>query len=139
MDLNWSLQPLYFLLLFVGVDLNPDGKVYSKSRKFLTFSYCLICLFLNLAIHISALIYVCINLEQHKLETITSSWNLVIDYLNFAIHGLASHLILLIVVKPRWASVLESFRCLNNQLELELIVRLRRLSLLGVFSAVLWV
>ena len=135
-----SLQPLTCLLTLIGVDLTKSV----RNSKWLFF-YATICLFLNIASQMDVIIYCFQNIREFsilgfgKLETITSAWSTVMDTTNYAIHGVVGHVVLLFVVRIRWATLIERFSRLEDQLAPEFFVKLRRISIFATGFIILWV
>jgi len=69
--------------------------------------YAATCLLANIASQLNVIIYIFFNLSsfsldgKNKLETVTSSWNAIADFINYAIHGVGGHLILLTVIRSK--------------------------------------
>ena len=61
------------------------------------------------------------------------------DTTNYAIHGVVGHVVLLFVVRIRWATLIERFSQLEDQLAPEFFVKLRRISVFATGFIILWV
>ena len=124
----------------MGVDLSERTKSATSYK-----CYAAVCLLLNFASQIDVIVYCIQNVNGFSiiglgtLKTVTSSWNTVIDFINYAINGILGHLILLFVIRPRWAALIESFYRLEDQLDAKVFIHVRRMTLFATFSTVLWV
>jgi hypothetical protein len=78
-------------------------------------------------------------LGVETVKKITSSWNVIIDLVNFTIQGIGGHLILLFVVRPRWTCLIDTFSRLEDQLESKFFIKLRRIALFSAISLTFWV
>ncbi len=138
---SWSIQPVVVWIRILGVNL-PD--VYSTScqwlnRCFMIF-YGVLCFVANLLNVITILYYLHASRIEDKLEfegglrfdTAVATWNLIIDYCNYAISGVGIHLLFLVVIQPRWLGLLETFQRSQITLSGKYFNRMRKMSLLGI-------
>lgn len=137
---KWSFRPILIGFRCIGIDLlESSNKLH---RRFCLF-YSMLCLLLNLAAEVDILNFLkspeLFIMGEDKLETtITSSWNAVIDFVNYAVHSLGSHLILLTFFRARLERLLNVMmhRC-NSQWNFY--TKLYRLSIFGVIYIALTV
>jgi len=102
---NQSLRPLLLLLRFIGINLL---KINNLSHRCLNISYDAIWLLINIIGQIDVMVFLFQNRDNYLMlgvetvKKVTSSWNVIIDLVNFTIQGIGGHLALLFVVRPRW-------------------------------------
>ena len=139
------LRPLVLWIRFLGIDLSDAEGSFPKKRRWITMLYAAIFLLANIASQCDVIIYLFNNLSNFGVnktsqsKTITSLLNTLIDFINFAIHGVGSHLILLAVIRPRWKNLMQSFILLEKQLDFEYFIKLRRVTIFSVFFILFWV
>ena len=145
--LTWSLRPLVVFTNCIGIHL-PDcaahNFVIKNNRRWIKFSHALFCFLLNLVSQVGSFTFLLRSkstlgvIGQDSLNTTTAFVNAICDYANYSIASVGSHLILLVVVRPRWEALISSFQRYEKQLEPKFYIKLRRISLLGVcFTAFL--
>jgi hypothetical protein len=140
-NLTWSLRPLLLFTNCIGIHL-PDCAAHSstikRNQRWIKFSHTLFCFLLNVVSQVGSFVFLLRSkstfgvIGQDNLDTTTAFVNAICDYANYAIASVGSHLILLVVVRPRWVEVISSFQCYEKQLKREFYIKLRRVSLLGV-------
>ena len=139
---NQSLRPLLLLLRFIGINL---FKINSSSNRCLNISYDAIWLLINSIGQIDVMVFLFQNRDKYLMlgvetvKKVTSSWNVIIDLVNFTIQGIGGHLALLFVVRPRWGSLVETFSLLEDQLDPQFFIKLHRIALFCVISLIFWV
>jgi hypothetical protein len=138
----WSVQPLVTWAKWLGIDLSSGQKF---SRCFVLYS--LFVLLTSMSIQLLCLSYV---IDNHKeisvtftIETSyhsdTFSWNTAMDYVNYAVHSLATHVIFLSVFRARWNLLGETFQNLESFLKFSFFDRIRKASILGLVWIILLV
>ncbi len=148
---SWSIQPAVIWIRILGVNL-PD--VYPTSfywhYRGLMFFYGVLCFLANAFSQISILYYLYISRIEDQLEiaggarfnTAVASWNLIIDFCNYAINGMGTQIIFLFVIRPRWYGLLETFQRSQVTLNDESFSRIWKISFLGIayiIVAVSWI
>ena len=141
------LRPFVLWVRLLGIDLSDDEKrnATSKKKKWFIICYATTCLLANIASQLNVIIYIFFNLstfslvEKNKLETVTSSWNAIADFINYAIHGVGGHLILLTVIRSRWTNLIQSLQFLDKSLDPKFFARLRRITIFSVAFIIIWV
>ena len=139
---SWSIQPLVTWFRILGVNL-PESCSTSRqhwcSRTF-NIVYGIFCFVANLLGQFEILYYMHVKRMEGKLQlagevpfnTETATWNLIIDFCNYAIHGVGSHIILLLVIRPRWSGVMEIFQQCHFAFSNQSFNRIRKISFLGI-------
>jgi len=146
--LLYSLRPILFWIRCLGIDLLQDQRnrhVCCLPYWLWWLVYRLLALSLNLTSQIDVL-YFLKNPELYisassdgEIESATFTWNRIIDYTNHVVHGIGSHLILLIVIRSRWNQLLEALRRCEHMMDPNFYVRLRKITIFGVAYIVLLV
>lgn len=140
----WSIQPLVTWAKWLGIDLS-SGERQKCSWWFVLYS--VFVLFISISIQLPCLNYV---IDNHKIISITFtiensynsdtfSWNTVMDFVNFAVHSLGTHVIFLSVFRARWNLVGETFQNLELFLKFSFFDRIRKASILGLVWIILLV
>ena len=139
LNLAWSLRPLLIFCRCIGIDLLTDSL---KRRKI---CYAFFCIILNIMSQIVTNFF-CLQaifstgkIGQDTFNSVTSSLNAIIAYLNYAITASGSHLIFLLVIRPRWVALIKTFQRFENQLEPKFFIKLRWFSFIGVGFIILLV
>ena len=147
LNLSWSLRPILILLRFLGVDLyDRNNKEQESKIHFLLKAFYFLVLFVcNVFAQAGSLTIAIFRFtgkvtsqayenqrETEIQKTAISLLNELVDYLNFTINCIVSHLLLLTVVRKQWKKLIESFHLLEKQqLETQFFIQLRRVSILG--------
>ena len=140
-DLNCSLSLLNsWLRLTTGVNFLKSDIYFHK----MTIYYQFFCLCANIASLIFILLQLIHNPKSmtisNNFATKTEILNSVIDYGNWAVSSLATHVtLLLIVVQNRFPILINCFRHSIDLLTISFYFQLRRLSIIGVTCIVLLV
>ncbi len=117
----WSIRPLIIWLRIIGVDL-PDISTPSTQRnRWLSSGYRAFCFLLHASCQINILRYLFnTGLQVFLYQTddlgfgsTTVLWNWIIDFTNYTINGIATHLALLTVIRLQWINMLEICQRLN--------------------------
>jgi len=122
-------------------------EVISHNRKRLKTFYALFCFFLNVARRILSDFFIFHTLStlgkvgQDNLNSFTSSMNLIINYTNYCVAVIGTHSILLLVVRPKWPTLMQTFQRFEHKLEPKFFIKLRWFSILcTVFVVILvWI
>lgn len=144
-DFVWSLRPLILLFRILGIDLSDRNNFDKRSRHWYIILYTMVCFFLNLGSQVDVMKFFFENLSTYelagvtKLQTITAFASAIIEYVNYTIYGVFNHLILIFVVRPRWADLIDSYRCTEDLLDTTFFSRLRRISCVAVAVLIIWV
>jgi len=131
LNLTWSLHPLVLLIRCIGVDLLNGGTAISHNRKRLKTFYALFCFFLNVASRIISDYFIFHTLStlgkvgQDNLNSFTSSMNLIINYTNYCVAVIGTHSIFLLVVRPKWPTLMQTFQRFEHKLEPKFFIKLR--------------
>ena len=144
---NSSLRPLFILLRLLGVDLSVGSEVnHSKIRYCSTIVYGMICFLFNLSTQILNLILIISTYtSSYELEsdtivnTLTCAITESMDNISFGVCCFGSHLILLTVVRPQWETLIQLLKQLENELEPQFFINLRRFSILGIILVIFMV
>jgi hypothetical protein len=127
LSFDWSFRPIVFFLRCLGVDVSSsDGK--SLTNRILTNCYALIWLILNIAVNVYTR-FVATHIIDVDFTTLYNSTMNVIVTVGFV----GNHLILLLIVRSRFATILKSFHLLENKLHnRRVFITIRRFSLFCV-------
>lgn len=146
-QLVMCLRPLVLWVRLLGIDLSL-GKTNtraSKHRKWFIICYTITCLLANVSCQLNVIIYIFLNFSnfsldgKNQLKTVTSSWNAIADFINYAIHGVGGHLILLTVIRSRWTNLVQSFQHLDKSLAPKFFAKLRCITIFSVAFIIFWV
>ena len=140
-NLNWSIRPLVTWLRWTtGVDA-----LALDSNLKISF-YQLICLSVHSIFQVFIIYHlihdpksVIVSLDPSHVKTTTKIWNAAIDYMNWIVVALVSHVTLLAIVRTRFPILVSYFRRSTHLLDRSFYIKLRRLSILGVGGIVLLV
>lgn len=72
-------------------------------------------------------------------ETSTATWNSIIDFINYAVHGIGTHVLMLTVIRKRWINLMETFRSSEDMFSDERYIRIRKVATYGVAYVILLV
>ena len=134
-ELLSSFRPIVFVLRIFGVDLGAASSVGGQMKAMLTNIYALMWLIFNVGINV----YVRFISLAFFFYEFTASYNLVLD-VSFTISAIGSHLILLFFIRPRFATVMQSFRLVEHQLnDHHLFIKVRRFAIASVTLTLLLV
>ena len=138
----WSIQPLVIWIRILGVDLPGSCSTPSQLRnRRLLILYGIFCFIANLSGQFEIFFYLHAQRIEESFElsgqvllsSTTATWNSIIDFSNYAIHGIGSHIIFLLVIRPRWNTLMETFQgSLQVAFKEESYKRTRKLSIIGV-------
>ena len=140
-----SLGPLLVWTKLIGIHLYDEKLIAGNKKKRFIVLYETVCFLLSVAMQTDVLLYLYRNICEFtllggiQLKTKTSSWNTIIDLSNYAIHGVGSHFMLLVFVRPRWATLVKCFNRLEFHLDNTFFIRLRRFSWIGLSFILFWV
>ena len=127
-----SFRPIVFVLRILGVDV---GAASSVGGQMMTNIYALMWLIFNFGVNV----YVRFISLAFFFYELTASYNLVLD-VSFTISAIGSHLILLFFIRPRFATVMQSFRLVEHQLnDHHLFIKVRRFAIASVTLTLLLV
>ena len=140
----WSIQPLVIWARWLGVDLSNGDR-----PKFCWWFvlYSVFVFFISIIFQVLCLIYVIDNHKEisitftleNRFNSDTFSWNTVMDFVNFAVHSLGTHVIFLSAFRTRWNLLGEAFQNLESFLKFNFFSRIRKASILGLFWIILLV
>ena len=146
----WSIRPLILWMRILGVDL-PDASTSSSRRhRWLLMSiYGLVCFsthaFSQVNIVHSLVFkreYINCNDNPDGLplyDTVTATWNWIIDFINYAVYGIGIHFMLLTLIRLRWNGLGNTFHQYQNVFTDENYDRLRKVSSICVAYVILLV
>lgn len=123
LNLKWSLHPLVLLIRCIGVDLSFGETTLSHNRTQLKTFYAAFSFFLDVASRILSDFFIFHTLStlgkvgQDNLNCFTSSINLIINYTNYCVAAIGTHLILLLVLRPKWPTLMHTFQRFEHKLE----------------------
>jgi len=143
----WSIFPLIIWTRILGVNLADISNSSAKRHHWLIIVHGGFCLLCHLAGHIDILYYLQGKLKLGSLEhsggfnfeTSTATWNSVIDFLNYAVHGIGTHVIMLTVIRKRWIDLMEIFHRSEDVFSDERYIRIRKIATFGVAYVILLV
>ena len=145
-NLNTSLRPLLVLNNFIGIYLTNGREVDTiRYQKWLKSIYSWLLLLLNIAAQVATLcfsfqvIFALGYIGRDKLNSITSQLSAMIDFTNYTFTNFTAHLIMLTVVRPRFAPLMQHLIRLENELEDQFFNKIRLISAFGVGSILLLV
>ena len=135
---NWSLRPFVIFMRCIGIYL-PDGEI-SKSSKFKRIIQSLhmwMSFLLNFSIQTGFFLISFRSIMLgftgiDKLESMISKMSSVIDHTNYGFSSILGHLILLLVVRPRWNILMNCLIRLESEIEPQYFNKIRRFSIAGV-------
>lgn len=139
---SWSIFPMIIWMRILGVDLreiSADSSV-QRHHRWLMFLYSGFCFLCHLAGQIDILCYLQRNQKQGSLErsgglhfdTSTAAWNAVIDFVNYALHGIGTHVIMLTVVRKRWMDLMDTFHRSKDVFTHDKYIQIRKIATFGV-------
>ncbi|KAI9562853.1 hypothetical protein GHT06_010308 [Daphnia sinensis] len=136
-DWLWSIKPLVTWLKWLGVNLSNRNQ--SNSCRYFTL-YSIFVLLLSIVCQVLCLDYVVKNhkelsntlVTENGLNSDAFAWNTVLDFANFAAHGLGCHIVLVSFFSGRWNLLVEAFQDLEPYLSEDFFVGIRRASVMGV-------
>ncbi|EFX87880.1 hypothetical protein DAPPUDRAFT_346911 [Daphnia pulex] len=141
----WSVQPLVTWAKWLGIDLSDlsSGGRKKVSRWFVLYS--VFVLLISVSLQLPCLSYIINNHKEisvtftieNSYNSDTFSWNTAMDYVNFAVHSLATHVIFLSVFRARWNLLGETFQNLESFLKFSFFDRIRKASILGLVWIIL--
>ena len=154
--MSWSFRPILIWIRWIGIDIREDDK--HKSRWQI---YGLLCLLFNLACEADVLNFLrrpelyyysrpsemdyslsnSTDFNRAEYNSITSSWNGIIDFTNYAVHSIGSQLLLLTVIRPRWGNLMAILKRCESQLgdAKDFYVNMRKMSIFGVIYVIVMV
>ena len=148
--LEWSIRPLVIWIRILGVDLPADisNSIYSCCRCgfILLRIYGVICLLFRAIGEIEKCLFFlyCKKTTFERVGgvnyewTTTATWNVIIDFTNYAVRSLGIHVMLVTVIRTRWIHFLMEISQRSTFVFTdENYVRLRRISFLGVVYVIL--
>jgi gustatory receptor len=143
----WSIFPLIIWTRILGVNLSDKSNSSAKHHQWLIFAYGGFCLLCHLAGQIDILYYLQGKLKMGSLErsgglnfeTSTATWNSIIDFINYAVHGIGTHVLMLTVIRKRWINLMETFRRSEDMFSDERYIRIRKVATYGVAYVILLV
>lgn len=144
-NFTWSLHPLILLFRCVGVDLLDGETISSNNYRKLKNFFAVCCFFLNFTSRMLSDFFIFHNVftlgkvGQDNLNSFTSSMNVIINYANYCITVIGTHSILLLVVRPRWPTLMRTLQRFEYKLEPKLFIKLRWFSILCTVLVVLLV
>jgi hypothetical protein len=65
-------------------------------------------------------------------DTSTAAWNAVIDFVNYALHGIGTHVIMLTVVRKRWMDLMDTFHRSKDVFTHDKYIQIRKIATFGV-------
>lgn len=134
---SWSIHPLVIWIRILGVDIPGDVSTECSRSRVFAFIYGLLCFLIHFAGQ-SDVLYVLYLGLMHD-ESATASWNLNIEFINYTVFAISGHLILLVIIRPRWITMMERFQRLDFSFNYEYYVRIRKLSFYGVIFIIILV
>lgn len=140
MDVDWSIRPLTFLLNVLGINLErrPSNLCAFSKRQIFIYIYEKLCLAATLTIQFSIIMCAYFNWDDltaaysGQQPSVTSSWNLAIDYGNVIFHVIGAHICLLLFVVPSWSKLQEFFNTNGLSLDRCNLLKYRRLTWFGL-------
>lgn len=144
---SWSIQPIAVWIRILGIDIPNIFTKPSQRFRCFTFIYGTLCFLINVTGQGDILYFLHRQRMQNSLELLggihlnstTSSWNFIIDFINYSIYSVGGHLILLVIVRPRWTAMVEYFTNAHLLFNEEHYVRVRKLSLWGIILIIILV
>lgn len=130
-----SFNPLLTWMRLIGIT-NVKSKCLSLEHV-----YGLLCLLFDVVGELDVLYYLkspelYISAFGDCFNSFTFSWNITVDFINFAIQGVGAHLILFVVVRHRLFHLLNALRHCEFILDSAFYTRLRHLCIAGVIFIV---
>lgn len=149
LSFSWSIQPLVIWLRILGIDLIPDVSRGSSSstrlKRWTMYSYGTLCFLCHLFWQIDILYFLHVHRVRVSFEiiggsdTVTSLWNVIIDFSNYAIFSVGSHLLMLTVIRWRWKLMIQGIQCWRFAFNDHTYVIIRRMSCFGVIYIIVLV
>lgn len=129
----WSLKPLTRFMYLIGVPLPlTDDKSSRPWRKLLTavFFVVVVLIHLWLVVHVSLHARDISVSYASRVSSSATSWNFIIDNLNWAMYIVGGHSFLLFLTKPEiWKDLSDSFKSLEGNLaKLDIYPQCRRVT-----------
>lgn len=117
-NLNSSLDSLRKWMKLLGVPMPPVTGSFSPFSQFIRFFF----FTLILLIQLWAIIHTSLNAKNvsvsyaNGISTAASSWNFIIDSINFAMHIIGGHVFMLFLTQPKtWENLTNSLKILEDQ------------------------
>lgn len=140
---DWGIYPLTVFAHCCGVDLKRATR--SATDRAIWISYGATIFFLNFAVQIFYIHSTVLNLpgiadsvlEKKIYKSKASQWTVGLDAYNFGLHLVIIHLLSVTVVSYRWKFLFESFLKGSEMFSETFILRLRRLSIIGISIIIL--
>ncbi len=137
----WSIQPLLNCTKWLGVDLLDVNQIKICPWFVL---HRLFCLLLTIGNQVICLLYVFGNAKQLSGNYISENgfnsdaftWNAAIDFLNYSVHSIGCHLVLLIIVRARWSCLVKSFQVLEPFFGGSYLVAFRKASVFAILYCI---
>lgn len=131
-NLNLSLKAITTWLSFIAI---PPPPVSGSSRQLIQFLRIFSLLFV-LIVHFTLVVHVFLNARNVSLtytrgiSTTASSWNFIIDNINWAMYVVGGHVFLLFLTRPKtWTDLINSFNLLEDNLKTpDILSKCRRVS-----------
>lgn len=148
LNLSWSFRPLLIFIRCIGIHLPSGQNINCNTKCHLTRKLAVhtwICLLFNFCSQVGDLYLIVEQMStsetigQEPLDAITSYIYVIIDYSSYALAPLLCHLILLTIVRPRWAILMKSLHFLESQLDQQFFIKLRRITIIGTAFIILLV
>ena len=139
-DFYWSFRPILGWLQMIGVDLDGAGSSSVRRKIYQLFLFtCHVCLNVTFFIHLGT------SEEKESVwikgrpNKITFSLIFIADMVNMSLNGVAIHFLLLFHVSKRWKYLKFTLEAMKTHFNPDMMIRLRRISLLGVAMVILTV
>lgn len=116
--LNSSLDSLRKWMKLIGVPLPPVTGSFNPFSQFI----CAIFFTVVLLIHLWLVFHTSFNARtvsvsySNGISTTASSWNFIIDSINFAMYVISGHVFMLFLTRPKtWKDLINSLKILEDQ------------------------
>lgn len=145
----WSIRPLILWMRIIGVDLSDASSHSRRQHRWLIHIYGVVCFLTHTFSQVNVVYYLvferdCLSNGQNDLlviyDTVTATWNWIIDFVNYAVYGIAIHFMSLTLIRHRWNGLQNNFQHLQIVFTDEsYYVKLRKVSLFSVAYVIILV
>lgn len=135
---TWSIRPILVWTEVLGVGFLNPNRTKTCHLRFYFMLYGLIHLSINIASQVMCLNHVFRNIHKlsdsyvKEVETKSNAlaWNTAMDFVNFSVHSVGTHIALIFVVRPRWKALMKTCENLEFLFNIDYLDKIRKFSIL---------
>lgn len=138
---SWSMEPLVTWIRILGINI-PDISTTTTSRhRWFFIFYGTLCFLINVVCQIDIICFFNSKSVDNSSKGVdgvidttktATYWNSFTDFTNYSVYSLGGHLVLLIVIQPRWAKMTQCFQRTSLIFNDENFTRLRHITVFGI-------